>query len=819
MRLLLTTLAMAAIHVAAAQVNSTAVGHEFRQDDWPAITATPEGTVWTAWLSFNGDRDDVAIRQWNAGTWGSLQWVPGSSGDSWMPQLAADASSRVWVVWPQQVNGNWDLYARRFDPSAQQWSRLERLTTDPLPDIDPRVACDGKGRCALVWQAFRNGRSHVLLKTLDGETWSPEIRITGKETNHWEPAVAISPQGVVWVVYDSYANGNYDVYLRRVEQGRAGEEMAVARTPRFEARATVAVDGSGRVWVAWEEGRPNWGKDYGYVIRDASAGVPLGGYREGRIRCLENGRWREPAMLPFPRGATWHPHVFADAAGTVAVAAKIGASASGPPPGAPSTSYHPPSSRVYWEYRVTQLNGNRWTDPVTLPDSKGRISTRIQGAFGKDSTLWFAWPTDNRSMKLTHRPLRQQVFAGSLRIAQAAPPELRDPVDEPVEVKPAHADEAGDVRAIRAYTAAVGGKRLGIVRGDFHRHTEFSWDRGGEPDGSLHDFYRYMIDAGAMDFGASTDHQGGAWPYWWWLSQKMTDLYHAPGAYIPIFGYERSAVFPNGHRNMFFAKRSDSRVTPFFLKQGARGFSLPLTPQGDEPIGTAELVSNDTKLLYEDIRPRNAVVISHTSGTRMGTDWRDNDPDLEPVVEIFQGCRTNYEQLGSPHVVVQGKDDTMMKVAGYQPEGMVSNAWAKGYKLGIIASSDHFSTHISYAMVYTADRSRQGILDAIRKRHTYGATDNIILDVRMGPHFMGDEFPLTRALPLKVKARGTRPVVRVDVIKDSQVVYSAEPKNQDVSFEFTDKGDVAGRHFYYVRVLQDDQMIAWSSPMFINYGK
>ena len=89
----------------------------------------------------------------------------------------------------------------------------------------------------------------------------------------------------------------------------------------------------------------------------------------------------------------------------------------------------------------------------------------------------------------------------------------------------AHADEAGDLRAIRAYTAPIDGKANHIVRGDFHRHTELSWDRGGEPDGSLEDFYRYMIDAAAMDFGASTDHQGGAWPYWWWYTQKMTDMY------------------------------------------------------------------------------------------------------------------------------------------------------------------------------------------------------------------------------------------------------------------------------------------------------
>ena len=158
-----------------------------------------------------------------------------------------------------------------------------------------------------------------------------------------------------------------------------------------------------------------------------------------------------------------------------------------------------------------------------------------------------------------------------------------------------------------------------------------------------------------------------------------------------------------------------------------------------------------------------------------------------------------------------------MKQAGYQPEGMVSNAWAKGYKLGIITSSDHGSTHISYAMVYTGDPSRQGVLDAIRKRHTYGATDNIILEVRMGKYFMGDEFALKKPEPIRVKVRGTGKVAKVEIIKDSKIVYATEPKTQDVSFEFTDRGEVNGRHYYYVRVQQEDQMIAWSSPFFINY--
>jgi hypothetical protein len=201
----------------------------------------------------------------------------------------------------------------------------------------------------------------------------------------------------------------------------------------------------------------------------------------------------------------------------------------------------------------------------------------------------------------------------------------------------------------------------------------------------------------------------------------------------------------------------------------------------------------------------------------MGTDWRDNDPQLEPVVEIYQGARTNYESLDAPLVAQAPKDEAHMNQAGYQPEGMVANAWTKGYKLGIITSSDHNSTHISYALVYTDDPSRQGVLNAIRKRHTYGAMDNIILDVRMGEHFMGDEFALAAAQPLRVHVKGTRAIARVDIIKDNKVIYSTQPGKQLAEFEFTDKGTVASRHFYYVRVRQDNDMLAWSSPMFINY--
>jgi hypothetical protein len=297
----------------------------------------------------------------------------------------------------------------------------------------------------------------------------------------------------------------------------------------------------------------------------------------------------------------------------------------------------------------------------------------------------------------------------------------------------------------------------------------------------------------------------------------MTDMYSVPDTYTSFFGYERSASKPFGHRNVFFAERSKSRVSPFFLRDGVKIYEFPLSPEGDEPADEAgELVANDTRLLYEETRQGNGITIPHTSAMKnFGTNWSDNDQDVEPVVEIFQGCRLSSEGVGAPYAYTP--DDPKFG-KNYYPEGMMTEAWNKGYKLGVIASSDHISTHMSYAMVYTDDPTRQGILDAIRRRHTYAATDNIILDVKMGEHFMGEQFSCPRPQPLRVKVRGTGTVEKIDVIKDGRVLYTRTPQRRDVEFQFVDvEGEPKGSHYYYVRVQQDDGMIAWSSPMFVNY--
>jgi hypothetical protein len=82
---------------------------------------------------------------------------------------------------------------------------------------------------------------------------------------------------------------------------------------------------------------------------------------------------------------------------------------------------------------------------------------------------------------------------------------------------------------------------------------------------------------------------------------------------------------------------------------------------------------------------------------------------------------------------------------------------------------------------------------------------------------MGDEFDADGPVRLKVLVHGTRPLARVDVIKDFVYVFSTEPKGPRVEFQWTDEEKrPAGTSWYYVRAIQDDGELAWGSPIWVN---
>jgi hypothetical protein len=272
-----------------------------------------------------------------------------------------------------------------------------------------------------------------------------------------------------------------------------------------------------------------------------------------------------------------------------------------------------------------------------------------------------------------------------------------------------------------------------------------------------------------------------------------------------MFTYERSVGYPHGHRNCMFARR------------GVR--TLPRLSQPDAQKRVATVHADDTKMLYRYLKELDGICASHTSATTMGTDWRDNDSQVEPIVEIYQGDRNSYEYEEAPRA---GHDPTSNKLpaslGGWRPAGFVVNALKKkGYRLGFQASSDHTSTHISYCIALAERHDREGILAALKQRHCYGATDDIILDVRSGAHLMGDAFKTATPPTLEMTIIGTKPLAEITILKDSAVVETIKPDKKEYRGTWKDPNPTAGVHYYYVRVEQSDEELAWASPLWIEF--
>jgi hypothetical protein len=257
------------------------------------------------------------------------------------------------------------------------------------------------------------------------------------------------------------------------------------------------------------------------------------------------------------------------------------------------------------------------------------------------------------------------------------------------------------------------------------------------------------------------------------------------------------------------------------------------------PLSSAdkEAPAPDTNLVYMYLHHFKGLCASHTSATNMGTDWRNNDPEVEPWVEIYQGDRNNYERPDAPRTAVTEaklKQSTPEKesLGGWRPKGFVNLALQKGYRLGFECSSDHVSTHLSFANVLvTGEPTRQAILDAIRKRRVYAATDNILADVRCKAggkdHLMGEEFSTNEAPTIAVNLIGTQKFAKVVIVKDDVVVHEVTPNEQKVSFNWTDPKPTQGKvSYYYVRGEQvpdpttpgvSSGELVWASPMWIKY--
>ncbi len=832
-----------------------------------------------AYLAQPAGGEQLYLRILRNGTWSEPIAVTDGKHELYRPAVSVDGDGRVWVFYSAHLDtdknldyGNWELIARSFAADGSDASQPINVSGGLGTDFMPAAATDSRGQVWVAWVGAREGNFHVLAAHQREDGFSKPQRVSKFKGNEWEPAIATDDKGHLAVAWDTFEKGDYDVYLAtRGDDGKLSEPQAVAASLAFEVRPSLAYDRDGRIWIAYETSGDQWGKDFGALKKK---GIPL--YQTGRsleVKARDAaGQWftpddvmeampnarpggrprarnnqqrqpaRQPNRSPITSIAPTYPRLACDAQGNIWLAFR----------GKPGGNWRVGVGSVWCEY-LTRLGSAGWTDAVWIPHSNNILDNRptlaplgtsgmlaifsgdgrgeetlvdledahLPGSSDDADTIANPEPgkprrtgrnrnqsdPNNNIMFSRMQGAQFDQAAGALQLASIA---AESPV-APASDVPA---ERSDIDTMRSYRVKLGDETLQIWRGEFHRHTELSPDGGG--DGGLLDMWRYAIDAAGMDWIGDGDHDfGNGREYSWWTTQKAVTLFTLPEHFVPVYSYERSVRYPEGHRNCMFAYR------------GVR--SLPRLPiSSPDEFAPAP----DTNLLYIYLHYFNGICASHTSATDMGTDWRNNDPQVEPFVEIYQGDRNNYERPDAPRSAVTEaklKQSTPAKesLGGWQPKGFVNLALQKGYRLAFQSSSDHISTHLSYCNVFVTEPTRQGILDAIRKRRVYGATDNIVADVRCRvgetEHFMGEEFTTNAAPTINVHLVGAKNIAKVTIIKDDEEVYVAEPNERDVRFQWTDPNPTTGKtSYYYVRGEQVPDLegatageLVWASPMWI----
>jgi hypothetical protein len=791
------------------------IGREGIQCDLPATVSDKNGKALIAYLEWDGEIDRLILsRETEKG----MQQDSGEVAEGVLhkPAIAIDGKGTVWIFWGETHKDT------TVNLKARSWS-ADRGFGIPVTIADSDAAeafvvagTDSKGRAWASWQSFRAGEADIYARFLDPKSgkWSKQIAVATQQGGDWEPDIAFDQKGNAWIAYDSSRGNEFNLNLARVNEQGQTKEFAIAHSPKYEARASITATARGDgFWITAERGKEKHGLDYrGHGNEtgiNAKKSVLFGKFD------IASGKFTE-----IPLGhAGW--------AGNPVNRPVVGVGKDGNP-----WVVYRYFNRALWRIAATgyRLDSKTWSSRRRIPNSSfGQDRTALFLPAQSKGDLRLCWPSDERPNK-AHQTA--SVFLAALPSSASLPAATPEkPTQTPAKKELPHSHKTPERPAFDRHTWKVGGQTYGLFWGDVHRHTDVSNCRTGF-DGCIVDHFRYAYDLAKIDFLGTSDHTDAGkiyHPYEWWHNQRMHDALHSPGRFNTVYVYEREQKWPWGHRNVVFAQRGGPVVyikRPLYLNSPWQK-TLPVDPQGAGEISPYELW--DLLKKYE----KPVALVSHTGATGMGTDWKKYekfDYSSENIVEIFQGARVSYEGAGAPQPTVGIPSKTGLTSLGRttkEPHGPIKDfgkfsngtyqtALSVGHNLGVFASSDHISQHASYGGVFCKDFSREGIIEAMDNRRTIAATDKIYLNFTCNGEPLGSFIKTEKAPKLWFKVDGTGPFKRITIVRNEKDwKHFNEFVGQIFEKTISDEEMLEGENRYYIRVIQRDGNMAWSSPVWV----
>jgi len=148
-----------------------------------------------------------------------------------------------------------------------------------------------------------------------------------------------------------------------------------------------------------------------------------------------------------------------------------------------------------------------------------------------------------------------------------------------------------------------------------------------------------------------------------------------------------------------------------------------------------------------------------------------------------------------------------------------------GFKIGLVGGSDHFREIESvnrYCLTgfWVRERSEAGIWEALRNRRTLAVSNaKVAIWATLEGKGIGEEVAATGSLRFQVALAAARPIRRVTLIRDGEVLPWTAVGAKNAALSLEDKSPAPGRHWYVVTTEADsaysEPAIAHASPIFV----
>ena len=256
--------------------------------DLPAIASDAEGNLVIAWQDErNGDYDIYAQRYDSTGTpLGANFKVSDDIGTAIQvgAAIAVDGSGNFIITWYDHRSNNWDIYAQRYDSSGNPLGANFKVNDDIFYDDQcyPAIAVYGSGNFIITWQDARNGSYDIYVQRYDssGTPLGSNFKVNDDSGPSVQdhPAIAVDGSANFIITWCDKRNGNQDIYAQRYDSSATalGVNFKVNDDPTatYQRNPAVAADSAGNFIITWEDWRNGIHFDI-YVQRYDSSGTPL----------------------------------------------------------------------------------------------------------------------------------------------------------------------------------------------------------------------------------------------------------------------------------------------------------------------------------------------------------------------------------------------------------------------------------------------------------------------------------------------------------------------------------------------------------------